>query len=92
MTRDFWDSVVRTLTPLIVGQVLAWLALTGVEVDSEFATSLTLLVGAVLTGVYYLGARIFEVYVSPRFGWLLGVAAAPAYERYVPRHSKVAEE
>jgi hypothetical protein len=35
---------------------------------------------ALSTGVYYLVVRVFEHYVSPRFGWLLGFPAAPTYD------------
>lgn len=83
MFRDVWDSLVRTFTPVVVGQIVAWLSLTGVELDPQFATSLTLLVGALCTGAYYLVARLLETFVTPKFGVLLGLTREPIY---VARH------
>lgn len=79
MVRDLFDSFVRTFVPVIVGAVVSWLSLTGVELDASLEGSLTVVVTAGITAVYYVVARLLEVYVAPQFGWLLGVAKAPEY-------------
>jgi hypothetical protein len=70
-------SIVRTVVPLIIGWVLAlpvaaWLGLT-----EEQATSAAT---AVVTAVYYVAVRLAEQHLSPRFGWLLGLAKPPTYD------------
>lgn len=77
--KALFDSLVRTLTPIIVGAVLGWFATSGITLDPEFETALTLVVGGAFAGVYYLAVRLFELYVSPKFGWLLGLAKQPEY-------------
>ena len=69
-------SVVRTVVPLIVGWLISAGAVkwTGLSED-DVTTAVTLAV----TAVYYVVVRAAEEYVSPRFGWLLGVARKPAY-------------
>ena len=79
--KDLWDSLVRTFVPWIVGAIIGWLVSTGVVLDPAVEGSLTVAVTGVATGLYYLVARLLEVYVSPRFGWLLGLAKAPEYEK-----------
>lgn len=78
--KTLFDSLVRTFTPIIVGAVLGWFATSGIELDPEFETALTLVVGAAFAGIYYLAVRLFELYVSPKFGWLLGLAKPPVYD------------
>lgn len=78
--RSLWDSIVRTLTPIIVGAVLGWITTAGINLDPEFEGALTLVVGAAFAGLWHLAARVLETYVSPRFGWLLGLAKQPDYD------------
>lgn len=73
----FWASIVRTVVPIVVGAVLGWLVAAQIPVDPEFEATLTVLVTAVLTSVYYLAIRLFERFVSPKLGWLLGLAQQP---------------
>lgn len=73
------DSLVRTFVPIIVGAVISFFVTSGIELDPEFEGALFLVVTAVLQGVYYLAVRLFELYVSPKFGWLLGLAKKPVY-------------
>lgn len=77
--RDLFDSVVRTFVPIIVGSVVAFLVARGVVLDEAFESALTVFVGSLFSGGYYLVARVLEVYVSPRFGWLLGLMREPSY-------------
>lgn len=77
--KAVWESLVRTFTPIVVGYVLGWFATAGIELDEKFAPALTALVGAVLSGIYYVAVRLLETYVTPKFGWLLGLAKTPEY-------------
>jgi hypothetical protein len=77
--KTLFDSLVRTFTPIIVGAVLGWFVAAGIPLDPEFETALTLVIGAVFTVIYYLAVRLFETYVSPKFGWMLGLAKEPVY-------------
>lgn len=77
--KNLFDSLVRTLTPLIVGSVVGWFVTAGITLDPEFEGALTLVVSGLLASLYYIGVRLLEQYVTPRFGWLLGVARQPVY-------------
>lgn len=81
--KTLFDSLVRTFTPIIVGGVLAWFTTAGIALDSEFEGALTLAVSGLFAGLYYLVVRLFEIYVSPKFGWLLGLAKQPDYFKRV---------
>lgn len=77
--KDIWDSLIRTVSPLIVGYVVSFFTTRGIEVDPALAAAVGAGVGAVAAGVWYTLVRVFEVYVSPKFGWLLGLAKTPEY-------------
>jgi hypothetical protein len=68
-------SIVRTVVPIVVGYFLALpvVRLLGLTHDQAVG-----LVTALLTAVYYAGARTAEHYF-PAAGWLLGIATAPVY-------------
>lgn len=72
-----WLSIVRTYVPLIVGGVLGFFASQGITVDPEFEEAFTGVLMLVGSGLYYLVARLFETYVSPKLGWLLGSTQSP---------------
>lgn len=72
-----WQSIIRTIVPLAVGNVLAFVIGLGITVDAEFESALSHVLTLVLAGIYYVAIRLFERYVSPKFGWLLGVAQQP---------------
>lgn len=82
--RALWDSIVRTVVPIVVGAVVTWAVTAGIELDDQLQTTLTVALTGLFTGVYYVIVRLFETYVSPKFGWLLGLARAPKYE---PKHA-----
>lgn len=74
-------SLIRTFVPLLVGQIITWLAAQGIldatgEISALLITELTL----VFTTAYYALARYLETFVSAKFGWLLGYAKAPEYK------------
>ncbi|MGW9587512.1 hypothetical protein [Microbacterium sp. NPDC055455] len=78
--KALWDSLVRTVVPIAVGAVISFFVAQGIELDPEFEGALFLVLTGALQGVYYGAVRLFEIYVSPKFGWLLGLAKAPEYK------------
>lgn len=72
-----WASIVRTLTPIIVGAIVGWIVARGIPVDAEFQASITIAITAVFQAVYYVAVRLLERYVTPKLGWLLGLAKSP---------------
>ena len=72
-----WASVTRTFVPIIVGAVLGWAVALNIPIDPEFEAALGAVLFAAFSGAWYLVSRLLELYVSPRFGWLLGLAKAP---------------
>ena len=80
-----WASIVRTFTPIIVGSVVGWFVTLGVPLDDKFSGLLTLVVSGILSAVYYVAVRLLETYVTPKLGWLLGLAKTPvAYTHESP--------
>lgn len=68
-------SIIRTVVPIIVGSIIAWLAARGVKVDE--ATILPA-VDAIAAATYYAIIRLIED-KWPKAGWLLGSPGAPSY-------------
>lgn len=85
MAKPLFDSLVRTFVPIIVGLVAALFVTWNIEVDPQFNELLAVSLASFFTFVYYAVARILEVYVKPRFGWLLGLAKAPEYPKVAPK-------
>ena len=79
--KAIWDSLVRTYVPYVVTLIVGALASLGVPLDGELEPALTAALFLGAGSLYYLLARILETYVSPKFGWLLGLAKAPEYEK-----------
>lgn len=80
MLHDYLISLIRTVVPVGIGAVLAWLASQlGIVIDSEASAGLVAAVVAVAIGGYYALVRALEQR-WPFFGVLLGKPAAPAYE------------
>lgn len=77
--KALFDSIVRTLTPIIVGAVIGWAVTAGINLDPQFEGALTLVITGAFQGVYYVAVRLLEQYVAPKFGWLLGVPRQPVY-------------
>lgn len=78
--KNVWDSLVRTIVPLIVGGVIGFFTSRGIEVDPELAASIASAITLGASSVYYIIVRVLEHYVTPKFGWLLGLAREPQYE------------
>lgn len=75
--RTLWDSIVRTVTPIIVGAIVAWLVARGIPVDAELQAAIVVALTAAFQAVYYIAVRLLETYVTPKLGWLLGLAKSP---------------
>lgn len=85
--KDLFDSLVRTYVPWIVGVVLGWLVSLGIPLDPEVEPQLTVAIMGIVTFIWYALVRVFEVYVSPKFGWLLGLGTAPEYTKKRGKHA-----
>lgn len=77
MPTSVLPSTLRTLVPLAVGYFAAWPVAKALGLTDEQVTSL---ITAVITAAYYLAVRGLEQ-VAPQFGWLLGYASKPVYDR-----------
>ena len=75
-------SIVRTLTPLVVGLLVTLVSRhLGVELPEE---ELTEVVTVFVAGAYYTVVRVLEEHVSPVFGRVLlglGLRGAPRYDQ-----------
>lgn len=79
MFKDIYDSLVRTFTPIFVGWVISLFVANGINLDPQFELALTTGLTPAFGFIYYFIIRVLEVYVAPKFGWLLGLAKAPEY-------------
>ena len=77
--KSLFDSAVRTVVPIVVGAVIGWAVTNGITLDDQFEVALTLAITGAFQGLYYIAVRLFETYVSPKFGWFLGLAKEPVY-------------
>jgi hypothetical protein len=77
--NDIVTSFIRTIVPGIVAVLADWLAHWHLNLDTNGMHGLEAFLITLFTAVYYLAVRIFETYVSPKFGWLLGYAKQPIY-------------
>jgi len=82
---DLAKSYVRTIVPLAVGLIITLGIRAGVDLHGYSS-----LIDSAVTAVYYIGVRALEHYVDGRFGWLLGVAAAPKYKAATTHSEKTA--
>lgn len=71
-------SIVRTVTPVIAGVVALQLIRLGVDIDDA---TLATIIAAVLSSLYYAGARVLETR-WPAAGRLLGRATPPIYAKF----------
>jgi hypothetical protein len=72
-------SLIRTVVPLLVAFVTALLVKAGID-PGPYQDLLAQLAGALVATAYYAIVRVFETYVKPRIGWLLGWAKQPTYD------------
>lgn len=75
-------SIIRTFVPVLVGQIITWLATQGIlDSTGEISGLLITVFTLVFTTAYYALARYLETFVSAKFGWLLGYAKRPVYTK-----------
>lgn len=79
--KALFDSLVRTYVPWLVGVIVGWLVSLGVPLDPEVEVALTLVFVTAAAFLYYFFARVFELYVSPKLGWLVGLPKQPLYDK-----------
>lgn len=79
--KELGISIIRTFVPLLVGQIMTWLAAIGI-LDTTGEISAQLIAGLTLTfsTLYYALVRVLETKLSEKWGWLLGAAKAPEYK------------
>ena len=85
MSTPSAPSIVRTLVPVAVGQLVALAASAGLEVPGDVQDALVVLLGFAVTTVYYLAVRWLEQ-KFPKLGMLLGWAAIPT--SYTPARDR----
>lgn len=78
--NDFWTSLIRTVTPMVAGFVVAVAAKAGWDLHSDAAVQA---VGFGLALVWYIASRLLEKW-KPGFGWLLGSPKQPSYQPTPP--------
>jgi hypothetical protein len=71
-------SLVRTWVPIVVGSLISWLAGLGLNVNDDAQGAMTVLMTAILIGLYYTVVRLLEKQF-PWIGVLLGAQAQPQY-------------
>lgn len=81
MSTPAAPSFVRTLVPVAVGQIAAYLATIGITLPDEVVAAVTVVIGFIITAVYYAALRFLEQ-KWPWIGVLLGWAATP--DGYTP--------
>lgn len=78
--NNFVTSAIRTVSPIIIGALVAWLASLSLQLDAETQTGLIVALVGVLQAVYYLVVRLLEKR-WPQLGVLLGSASQPKYNK-----------
>jgi len=78
--NDAIIALIRTIVPIAVGSVIAWLSLRGVNLAPETATATTTALTGLLSGAYYAVVKLLSDNF-PWMGWLLGYAAQPSYTK-----------
>ena len=76
MSTPSAPSIVRTLVPVAVGQLAAYLATIGVILPEDVMAAVTVVLGFAFTTVYYIVVRWLEQ-KFPKIGVLLGWSAVP---------------
>ncbi len=78
MLTSFYNSIVRTVIPVVVAAVAGYALKVGLNVDSE---ALATVLGGLVGSGYYLVVRLVET-KFPKFTWLLGTSQQPSSYSY----------
>jgi uncharacterized membrane protein YfcA len=76
---DQITSYIRTIVPIAVGALVAYLVGKGINIPTEIIEPTTALLTALTAALYYIIVRKLEQ-KWPQLGVLLGVAKAPEYK------------
>jgi hypothetical protein len=76
---DYLVAQVRTYVPSVIGAVISWLALRGIEVDTNTQLLAVTLGTALATGLYYTAASAVQRKWPLVGRYLLGSKKAPTY-------------
>lgn len=85
MSTPAAPSFVRTLVPVAVGQIAAYLATIGIELPEDVMAAVTVVLGFIITALWYTVVRFLEQ-KWPWIGILLGWAATP--DGYTPANER----
>lgn len=77
--NQFIIAIIRTIVPIVVGAVFAWLLSLGIPLPEDVKTEVTAGLTVLLSSLYYIGVA-WLARKWAWFGWLLGVARNPVYE------------
>lgn len=77
LLNDYIVANLRTIVPVVIGTILAWLAEKGISF--EVSTNVMTIITATVISAYYALFAALERFVSRRFGWFLGLAKPPTY-------------
>lgn len=96
MSKPAAPSFVRTLVPVAVGQIAAYLATIGIELPEDVMAAVTVILGFIITALWYTAVRFLEQ-KWPWIGVLLGWATTPdgytpAKDRHQPRALAAGDE
>lgn len=80
----FWVSLVRTFAPKVAALIVTGLLALGVTLDDGQVVTLGVIVVAVFEALWYVVARLLEVYVKWPWakklgGYMLGIPKKPVY-------------
>ena len=79
--RELAPSIVRTITPYVVGILVTFLGKAGFQ--WEPSPEALVIVTAAVSALYYALVRILETRGRQAWGWLLGLPKAPEYDATV---------
>ncbi len=79
--KALFDSLVRTYVPWLAGVIIGWLISLGVPLDPDVEVQVTLTLMGAASVLWYAIARVFELYVHPKLGWLIGLPKQPLYDK-----------
>ncbi len=78
--KALFDSLVRTYVPWFVGIAVGWLVSLGIPLDPDVEPQITAALMLASSMLWYFLARVFETYVHPKLGWLIGLPKQPIYD------------
>lgn len=89
MSKPALPSIIRTLVPIAVGQIVAYAGTIGLDIPANVEDALTVILGFIVATLYYLAVRFLEQRF-PKLGALIGWAATP--DGYTPAKERELEK